>query len=721
MDTVGPMSDSLFSAHWYRVQALKPQLRAHTRLHRHDYRGQIWYVLQDDSSSRYHRFSNAAYEFIGLMDGSRSVQEIWHRVNTLRGDEAPTQDDIIQLLAQLHSRDVLQCDIPVDTDELFRRSEAQEKAQWQGRFKNPLSIRIPLIDPEVWLNRTIACVAPLFSWPALLLYLLTLVAAVLLAGVHWQEIRAAALQQAFSTHNLLLMALTYPIVKLLHEFGHAYAAKLEGGEVHEMGIMLLVLMPIPYVDASAATAFRSKYKRMLVGAAGILVELLLAALALFIWLSVEPGLVRSLAFNVMLIGSVSTLLFNGNPLLRYDAYYVLVDALAIPNLGQRSNRYIGYLLQRYAFGLRAVKSPVNAAGEAGWFFCYALASFCYRLLLLVVIGFYLAQTFFFVGVALALWAVINQLLMPLGKQLAWLVSDPGLRLKRVRALTVTGAMCAALGALLLLVPVTSKSRHEGLVWAPQDARVHAGTEGFAVQLLAVPGSQVRKGQPLVQLSDPLLIAQRNVAAAKVTELKARYFALRTTDLVQANLMQEERQAAAAELQRAQQRVDSLQIASNADGEFIVPAADDLPGQFVQQGQSLGYVIAARNATARVVVDQTDIDRVRRRLDKVQVRLASDINKVLDASVVRDMPQASYRLPSKVLGTAGGGSIATDPQDKEGLTSLEKLFQYELQLPLPMSAAHIGTRVHVLFDHGAEPLAQQWYRRLRQLFLRQLNV
>ncbi len=715
------MSESLFSSHWYRVQALKPQLRVHTQLHRHDYRGQIWYVLQDNCSSRYHRFSSAAYEFIGLMDGERNVQAIWHRVNTLLGDDAPTQDDIIQLLAQLHSRDVLQCDIPADTDELFRRAEKQKKAQRQGRFKNPLSIRIPLVDPEAALNSSTRFVAPLFSWQALLVYLLILGAATLLAGVHWQEIRAAVLQHAFSTQNLLLLFLTYPVVKLLHELGHAYAAKLEGGEVHEMGIMLLVLMPIPYVDASAATAFRSKYKRMLVGAAGILVELLLAALAFFIWLNVEPGLVRSLAFDVMLIGGVSTLLFNGNPLLRYDAYYVLADALGIPNLAQRANRYIGYLLQRYVFGLRDATSPMNAAGEAGWFLTYAIASFVYRLLLLVVIGFYLAQTFFFVGVTLALWALASQLLLPLGKHLVWLFSSTRLRFKRARALTLSGAVCAALVGLLVLVPVASKSRHEGLVWAPQDARVHAGTGGFVVKLLAQPGSRVSKGQRLIELRDPLLVAERDVAAAKVQELKARYFALRATDLVQAKLMQEELQAAKAELVRAQERVDSLFITSNADGKLIVPLAQDLLGQFIKQGQTLGYVVGSTQAIARVVVAQADIDRVRQRLDKVEVRLASAIVNVLEARVVRDFPQASYRLPSKVLSTTGGGSIVTDARDEEGITTLEKLFQYDLRLPLPMSAAHIGTRVHVLFDHGAEPLAQQWYRRVRQLFLRQLNA
>ncbi|NIO11783.1 MAG: peptidase M50, partial [Deltaproteobacteria bacterium] len=122
--------------------------------------------------------------------------------------------------------------------------------------------------------------------------------------------------------NLLILWLTFPFLKAFHEFGHGFAVKVKGGEVHEMGIMLLVFTPIPYVDASAASAFRERRERVIVGAAGMMVELFIAALALFVWINIEPGPIRSLAYNVIFIAGVSSILFNGNPLLRYDAYYI---------------------------------------------------------------------------------------------------------------------------------------------------------------------------------------------------------------------------------------------------------------------------------------------------------------------------------------------------------------------------------------------------------------
>src|SRR6266700_3652649 len=116
--------------------------------------------------------------------------------------------------------------------------------------------------------------------------------------------------------------------------------------------MFLVFMPVPYVDASSSASFREKWRRALVGSAGIIVELLLASFALFVWLDAEEGLVRGFAYNVMLIGGISTVLFNGNPLLRFDGYYVLADLLEIPNLADRSKKYIGHLLIRYIFGVK---------------------------------------------------------------------------------------------------------------------------------------------------------------------------------------------------------------------------------------------------------------------------------------------------------------------------------------------------------------------------------
>ena len=279
------------------------------------------------------------------MNGERSLQEIWDTVCDQLGDDAPTQDETIQLLARLHASDLLQADVPPDSLELFRRFERDERSRRWRRFANPLSVRFPLLDPERFLTWALPAVQPLFGRLGFAVWLAVVFAASLLAGAHWHDLTHELADRALAPENLLILALVYPLVKALHECGHGFATKVWGGEVHEAGIVLLVLMPIPYVDASASTAFRSRRRRIVVSAAGMMVELFLAALALFVWLLVEPGTVRDAAWNVMLIGSLSTLLFNGNPLLRFDGYYVLADAVEIPNLKARSTQYqVGQVL-----------------------------------------------------------------------------------------------------------------------------------------------------------------------------------------------------------------------------------------------------------------------------------------------------------------------------------------------------------------------------------------
>lgn len=166
-----------------------------------------------------------------------------------------------------------------------------------------------------------------------------------------------------AAHGYILIPLTYLAMKTVHELAHRLAVKRWGGEVHEMGIVFLLLMPIPYVDASSAWAFANKYQRILVGAADILAELVIAAFAMLIFFFVEPGVVTDFAYTAILLGTVSTVLFNGNPLLRFDAYYVLADAIEIPNLAPRASRYWGYRVQRYAFGIKDARSPVTAPGR----------------------------------------------------------------------------------------------------------------------------------------------------------------------------------------------------------------------------------------------------------------------------------------------------------------------------------------------------------------------
>jgi putative peptide zinc metalloprotease protein len=678
-------------------------------------------VLQDPLSGRFYRFSPAAHQIIGLLDGKRSVHEAWELAAEQLGDDAPGQEEVIRLLSQLHSADVLQSDVPPDSLELFRRYQRQEKMRWKQRFMSPLALRFPLFDPEKMLQAWLPFVRPIFSWAGFIAWLAIIVAACVTASMHWSELTENFADRVLAPQNLLFLWLAYPAVKALHELGHAFATKVWGGEVHEIGVMLLVFMPVPYVDASAASAFREKRKRMVVGAMGIMTEMLLAALALFVWLSAELGIVRGVAYNIMLIGGVSTLFFNGNPLLRFDGYYILADALEMPNLGKRSNGYLGYLIQRYLFGLESAISPANSPRERKWFVFYSITSFCYRLFIMFAIVLFVAGKFFVIGILLACWSVFMMLVMPSIKMLKILFSGPLLEQKRTRAVTVSAACIASIVAVLTLLQVPLWTRAEGVVWLPDRAIIRAGADCFISRYVSEPDSVVDANQVLIRCEDPLLDAAARKLRARTTELEAMFASQKRSDRVAARITEEELRVVAADLGDIERRISELDIRSPLAGRFIVPRSRDLPGRFVSQGEVIGYLVTPEVKSVHMVIPQDDVGLLRTNIESIEVRMVDRIEQAYPARIIRQVPGGTNMLPSAALGSAGGGRLDIDLRDSEGKRTLETVFEYELELGTANVDSPIGTRVLVRIGHGSEPLAGQWYRRLRQVFLRTFNV
>jgi putative peptide zinc metalloprotease protein len=710
------MSVSLFSPSWYRVAQLKPRLRGHARVHRHDYRDEVWYVLQDNLSGKFHRFSEGANEIIGLMDGERNVEQIWNAAAEVLGDDSPTQEEMIRLLAQLHSADVLQTDAPPDSEELFKRYRQQERARIKQRVWSPLALRFKLFDPERFLAATLPLVRPLFTRAGFLLWLLVVMTALVLTVMHWSELSNNMVDRVLAPQNLLILWLVYPFVKTIHELGHAYATRVWGGEVHDIGLMLLVFMPVPYVDASTAAAFRQKHRRMLVGAIGIMVELFLAAIALLVWLHAEYGVVRAIAYNVMLIGGVSTLFFNGNPLLRFDGYYVLADMVEIPNLAKRSQTYLAYLAQRYLFGLQDAVSPATGNTERKWFVFYGVASFVYRMFIAVAIILFVAGQFFVIGILLSLWAAFTMLLLPLGKSMKFLLTSPKLASARPRALMVSLSIFGLLFALLFLLPVPYRTMAEGVVWLPDKAAVRAGTACFVRDYVADSGRLVKAGETLLVCEDPLLDSRRDSLDARLRELQLLLASQWRDDRVAARITEEEIKAVKADLADVQARIEALSIKGEVSGRFIVPNPRDLPGRYVSQGEILGYVLEQRPMSVRVVVPEEDAVLVRSQTHKVQVQLVDRPGISMEATIVRQAPGGSNNLPSAVLGKEGGGRIDIDPRDAKQTRTFTRVFEYDLALPAGAGASPAGTRAYVRFDHGRAPFAYQWYRQASQVFL-----
>jgi putative peptide zinc metalloprotease protein len=715
------MRDSLFSPSWYRVAKLKPRLRSHTAIHRHVYRGELWYVLEDQVTGRFQRFTPSAYHVIGLMNGELSVEEIWLSARTQLGEDAPSQDEVIRLLSQLHAENLLQSDVSPDILELLQRFEKRKNQKLKQNLRNPMAVRFNLFDPERLLQKLGPFVCPIFGWTGGFLWIVTVTCGLVLAGLHWEDLTQNLADRVLAPGNLLILWLVYPILKAFHEFGHAFAVKKLGGEVHEIGIMFLVLTPVPYVDASSASAMSSRWKRALVGAIGLGTELFIASICLFIWTIVEPGAFRSVLYNVVILAGISSLFFNGNPLLRYDGYYVLSDVLEIPNLGTRSTQYILYLIQHYLFNLQDAEPPVSTTGERIWFVVYGISSFVYRIFIYVAIIKFIAGKFFVLGILLAIWAVISMAVLPMIKAIRFLSSSPKLGKKRTRAFAVTGIFLAALAAVVIYMPVPLSTVTEGVFWFPEETFTRARVDGFVERLIVKPGTAVKRGDPLIECDDPLLPARVRLLEAQERELVATYDSQFRTKHVEAELTARELRRVQEELNDARGRFKDLTLYSPTNGVFVSPLSQDMVGKFAKRGEVLGFVLDRAAITARVAVPQSAVDFVRSRTEKVDIRLPEKPWETVPAVMLREVPAATDQLPSRVLSQLGGGRIPTDPMDSGGTKAFQKYFFFDIQLPASTRLFSVGGRVYVRIDHGSEPLIYRWYRTVRELLLKRFNL
>lgn len=705
---------SLFSARWYRVADLKPRLRPQVRARRTRWRDQRWYQLADEATGRVHRINESAYQIVGRCDGERTVQQIWDAVMASDGDSAATQDEVVDLLIGLHAAELMQFDRTPDIDALFQRHTHEDNRRLRS-LANPFSIRLPLGDPNHLLARLDGFGRRLFTLTSFWLWLLLVSTAALAAGSSWLELSSFADKRLSSPGYLALLWGCYIVIKLIHELGHGLAVRRWQGEVHEAGISLLVLMPAPYVDASSASGFLSRSQRALVSAAGIMAEMALAALGLLVWLLVEDGVVRDIAFATALLGSVSTLLFNGNPLLRFDGYYILSDAFDLPNLASRSNAYWNHLLRQRLLNLPT--TPVQlGAGEKKWLIGYAPLSLAYRLLIAASIILWLAGIWLVLAVVASLYFLFAVAIRPLWRWAAQSLDTaaPGPELSRTRWRIALLALFP--GFLLFVLPLPHNTLAPAVVWLPDNAQLRPEVDGFIASLPVRDGAAVKAGDLIARLDNPDLVVAHEKLLSRLQGLEAERYRLMLRDPVGAQNQAEVMARTRAELARAKERLAQLEVRAQTSGRLVMPRQSDLPRTFVKHGYPLGYVLAEGNVLIRATVPEPDIFLVQTQTRSASVQLAEAAGRSLAAQIRIDTPAATYKLPSPALGDRGGGPFLTDPADNNGIELLAPVFIVDLNVAgrLPQ---RIGERAWVRFDHGYTPLATQLYRRLTQLFLK----
>ncbi len=714
------MSANLFSSDWYQIAELKPRLRRHVTVNAHRYRGRRWYVLEDHVTGQVRRLSPQSYLIVGLMNGERTIDRLWELSSQRLGEEMPTHEEMLQLLASLYQANLVSMDTSGDISELFERGQEAERTRWMAKLKSPLSIKIPLVDPERFLVATQKYVRPLFSMTALLVWCALIISMVVMVGQHWDELTSNVTDRVLAADNLVLLWFVYPIIKLLHELGHGYCVKRGGGEVHELGVMLLVLLPMPYVDASSTSAFADKKQRVLVGSAGIIVELFIAAVAMFVWVNAEPGMIKSIAYNVIFIAGLSTVMVNGNPLLRFDGYYIFSDFIEIPNLGQRSNQYWGWLTKRFMFGVSGLASPAYDRREAAWLFIYGFASYIYRMFLMVTIVLFVAQQYFFIGIVLAIWALVGTLIVPNFKLLKKAWQDSDIRSGR-RSPSVMIPVTAGIVLLLLCVlPLPLTTSVEGVVQLGEQRRVLAEENCFVEKLHQPPGAMVHKGDLLISCDNPQLHKEQLVLQQQFIEAKAERQGV-WNDPVQLKIYDDQLSRLNSELKENEARLASLNLYAKADGIWSLRNPTDLPGMFVKRGDLIGHVITDNDISIRGMVPEADIKLIREKTDAVFALQTSDLNTELVPQSWFVFPATTKEPVSGILTESAGGTIIMDPSSAADMPqALQRYFIVALEFE-HFPVVYVDERIHLKFEHPPEAVVYRLYRLIRRTFLEYFSV
>jgi putative peptide zinc metalloprotease protein len=563
----------------------------------------------------------------------------------------------------------------------------------------------------------------LLSSRTLLLWLCVMTAAMLVALGNWVDIRSYAALHFLTPRFLALSWVIYPVMKALHELGHALMLRRFGCEVPEVGVNFMLFVPLPYVDASGANRLSSRLQRALISAAGIMVELSLAALGMTLWLTVEDGWVREAAFVVMSIGGLSTLIFNGNPLMKFDGYFVACDVLDLPNLAQRSARHNERVWQRLLAWLLRTPSDAHAHLEADplerWALrLYTPLAWMWRLVVSAFMVSWAADKSSWLGMAILLWMLWSLVLQPCKQWVDNLVMTPGFDAVRGQASWVGTLAAAVVVVLLATVPLPAFIVADGVVWLPDDAQVRAASDGRVDAVLVLSGQRVHAGQALIQLKDEGLVARKAVLQAKIDASNSELNASLGVDALKVSNARQALQRDEAELGQVEHDLANLTLRAPRSGEFVLSREEDLDEREVSRGQLLAYVLSDARATVRVLVSQRDVDDVRSHLKGVSVMLAERPGTVWVGRPSGDTPAAVERLPAKALSNKFGGPVAADASDPDGLKPAEPMFVMDVKLtqPLPRS----GGLAKVKLELEPRPLLQTWLMRWKQLFLRHFS-
>ncbi|MFO0699329.1 MAG: HlyD family efflux transporter periplasmic adaptor subunit [Nitrospira sp.] len=680
--------------------------------------GSPTWVLVDPVRGTYVQIGWAAYQMLSRWNGRSAetvIAEI-HAETTCR----VTLNDLEEFVRFLQ-RNYLLRELPEGGYRAYAAHAEAAKPPWmRWLIHHYLFFKIPLVHPDRFLWTTLPFVewvfAPLTAWIVGLIGVI----GIYLTSRQWDSF-ATTMLQFFTPQGFALSVLCLVIVKVLHELGHAYTATRYGCRVSTMGLAMVVMVPMLYSDTSDAWRLTARRQRAAIGAAGMVVECALAALAIFLWNFLDDGVARSLAFIMATTSLALGAGINLNPFMRFDGYYVLSDLLGIPNLHERAFAFGQWQLRRVLFGLDLpMPEPVSPARRR-FLIGFAWGTWAYRFILFLGIALLVYHVFFkLLGLILFAVEVGWFILLPVGRELkAWWGLREAVR-ERGRVWVSAGAMVAV--AAVFFIPWSDRISLPAVLESSPHATVYAPMPGRIIQLELQEGRQVERGERLVTLESPALEKELALTRKRieVEQLRNQRQFADPQELAQYHVTLETLKARLSQLEGLLQQQQNLSLAAPIAG-LVTDRAEALHvGQWINKELPIAYVVDPAGEELHALAPETEVGYLRTGQSARFIPEGAERSSVVAEVVeIRDADESSFTVP--YLASLYGGDVPVREDASHKLRPDTSVYRVTLRLVEPPPQWNQAVRGTVLVEGPRVSVAQRVWEKSVRVVIRESGV
>ncbi|MFN3190447.1 MAG: hypothetical protein ACE361_07980 [Aureliella sp.] len=686
---------------------LRTSVRSDLNIVRRKENGQPTYVVHDPTSFATHTFSVDDYLVFGAIKPEHSLAEIFSSLEQAGKISADEKEDFYRFVLTLRKLNLLGHGGASGKD-LHEQHLELEKAKRRGGVMKWLMPKIPLVNPDAFLERTIGYVGWLFHPLAGLVWLA--IAAICISIVYSRiEEFSDQLGGILANGNLIFVWSSFIVVKIWHELGHGYACKRFGGSVPEMGTMVMMGTPLAYVDASSAWTFESKARRLVVMLGGMYFESMLSMAAVFIWALSDDPMMRSCAFQLVVMTSFTTVLFNANPLMRYDGYYVFTELVQIQNLRQIAGQLQKCFFKRLFLGVKTDFNEKLGFWSLLLVFFYGIASAIYLNMLTLSIAGMLAYALPTIGLGLAAYYILFNFGGKLRNLAVYLWSSQEVAGRKWWARTLCVLAFTALPAGLIFVPTPFRIRTHGVLTAEEEHLVRAKEEGIYDESLIELGKFVSISTPIARLQNFQLEHQTATTQAKLRQSRVEFdrsIAEGPTAMVQAR---EEYRRSSKEHADSIRRIADLTVSTEKQGNVAKLHIDSHSGRLVKRGDPIALILDGKPRIRTYLTEKELLHAIAKPGTKVVFSMVGQAHRTISGEILDVSVASEVEFQDLALTQLAGGDIVVDPQSNRVMSAL-----YQITIDASDVAEDQnfhGRRVNVFLPRQYEPLGWFAYRKV----------